>query len=77
MRNRFEVGAVGKRVSIGNLPPRPELTPREALELAAWLVAAAAPLVPGEPPQVLNQFLGMVGDAGDEQLSAAAAELQE
>lgn len=77
MRNKFEVGAVGRRVSIGNLPARPELTPREALELAAWLVATAAPLAQGEPADVLSEFLKLVGDAGDEETSAAALELRE
>lgn len=75
MINRYKVGAVGKRVSIGNLAPEPELTPREALELAAWLVATAAPLMHGEPSAVLGQFHKMIGDAGDgEGIGAAALE---
>lgn len=77
MRNKFEVGAVGKVIAINNLAPRPELKPREALELAAWLVATAAPLAQGEPAAVLSEFLKMVGDAGDEETSAAALELRE
>ena len=66
MRNRFEVGAVGKRVEIHNLPPRPELSPRDALELAAWLLATAAPLMPGDASAVLGQFHKLVGDAAED-----------
>jgi len=65
MKNRFEVGAAGKRVAIHNLPPRPELTPREAFELAAWLVASASPLMPGDSAEVLGQFHKMLGDAAE------------
>jgi len=65
MRNRYEVGAVGKRIAIHNLPPRPELSPRESLELAAWLVATAAPLVPGDAAAVLGQFHKLLGDASE------------
>lgn len=73
MINRYDVGAVGKRVAIANLAPRPELTPREALELAAWLVATAAPLMHGEPSEVLGQFHKMIAAAGDGEGIAAAA----
>jgi len=73
MINRYRVGAVGKRVTIGNLAPEPELTPREALELAAWLVAASAPLMHGEPAAVLGQFLKMIADAGEGEGIAEAA----
>ncbi len=73
MINRYQVGAVGKRITIGNIAREPELTPREALELAAWLVATAAPLMHGEPSAVLGQFHKMVGDAGEGDGIAAAA----
>lgn len=74
MINRYNVGAVGKRITIANLAPQPELTPREALELAAWLVATAAPLMHGEPAAVLGQFHKMIGDAaGDGEPIAVAA----
>jgi hypothetical protein len=73
MINRYEVGAVGKRIAIANLAPRPELTPREALELAAWLVATAAPLMHGEPTVVLGEFHKMIAAAGDGDGIAAAA----
>jgi len=78
MKNRFEVGAVGKRVEIHNLPPRPALTPREAFELAAWLVSAAAPLMPGDSADVLGQFHKMLGDAaeGSDLEEAARAALE-
>jgi hypothetical protein len=74
MINRYRVGAVGKRISIGNIAPEPELTPREALELAAWLVATAAPLMHGEPSAVLGQFHKMIGDIGEGDIAAAALE---
>lgn len=73
MINRYKVGSVGRRITIGNLAPEPELSSREALELAAWLVATAAPLVKVEPDEVLRQFMGMVAAAGDEELAAAVA----
>jgi hypothetical protein len=73
MINRYDVGAVGKRVAIANLPRRPELTPKEALELAAWLVATAAPLMQGEPSDVLGQFHKMIAAAGDGEGIAVAA----
>jgi hypothetical protein len=69
MLNRYDVGAVGKRIAINNLAPRPEFTPREALELAAWLVATAVPLMPGvaDGLEVFHKFLadaseGALGD---------------
>lgn len=78
MRNKFEVGAVGRRVEISNLPRHPELSPSEALELAAFLVAAAVPLHREQAGVVLGQFIKMLGDVGDEELQAAAAkELEE
>jgi hypothetical protein len=73
MRNRFQVGAVGRAVQIGNLPRDPELTPSEALELAAFLVASAAPLHKEDAGAVLGKFLKMLGDVGSEELAAAAA----
>lgn len=76
MINRYQVGAVGKRVSIGNLAPEPQLTPREALELAAWLVATAGPLMHGEPSAVLGQFHKMIGDAAGETEGIGAAALE-
>lgn len=63
--NQFGVGAVGKKVHISNLAERPRLTPKEALELAAWLVATAAPLMPGDAATVLGQFHKLVGDAAE------------
>lgn len=56
---------MGKKIEINNLAPRPQLTPREALELAAWLVTAAAPLFPGDAAAVLGQFHKLVGDAAE------------
>lgn len=71
--NQFNVGAVGRKVQINNLPPRPSLTPKEALELAAWLVAAAAPLMPGDAASVLTSFHKLIGDASEgTDLEAAA-----
>lgn len=73
VRNKYAVGAVGKKVTIHNLAPQPELSAREAFELAAWLVATAAPLMPGDANAVLGQFHKMVGDAADgTELGAAA-----
>lgn len=63
--NQFGVGAVGKKIQINNLAARPSLTPKEALHLAAWLLAAAAPLMPGTAAETLNQFHKLVGDAGE------------
>lgn len=65
MQNRFNVGAVGRKVEINNLAPRPSLTPREALELAAWLVASASPLLPGDAAATLGQFHKLLGDAAE------------
>jgi hypothetical protein len=76
MNNRFKVGAVGKRIAIGNIQPEPELTPREALELAAWLVATAVPLMHGEPPAVLELFHRMIVDAAGEGEGIAVAALK-
>lgn len=77
--NQFAVGAVGKKVMISNLAPQPRLTPKEALELAAWLVATAAPLMPGTAAAVLEQFHKLVGDAaeGTDLEEAARAALEE
>jgi hypothetical protein len=78
MQNRFSVGAVGKTIEIANLAPRPQLRPREALELAAWLVATAAPLLPGSAAAVLGEFHKMIGDAAEgTELEAAANEALE
>lgn len=66
MTNQFAVGAVGKRVTIGNLAPQPSLTSREALKLAAWLVTAATPLESGSAGDVLNRLHGMIADAAAE-----------
>jgi len=65
MQNRFAVGAVGRKVEINNLPPRPSLTGREALELAAWLVSAASPLLPGDAAATLGTFHKLLGDAAE------------
>lgn len=79
MQNRFAVGAVGKKVEINNLAPRPQLTAREALELAAWLVASASPLLPGDATSALQLFHRLLGDAaeGSDMEDAAAAALEE
>lgn len=63
--NQFAVGAVGKKIQISNLAPNPRLTPKEAMNLAAWLVAAAAPLMPGDAAAVLGSFHKLVADAGE------------
>lgn len=76
--NQFAVGAVGKKIQISNLAPQPILTPKEALELAAWLVATAAPLMPGDAAAVLGKFHKLVGDAAEgTDLEAAAREALE
>lgn len=79
MNNQHGVGAVGKKIQISNLAPRPTLTPKEALELAAWLVATAVPLRPNDAAAELGAFIRMVMDAADEGSPlaiAAAAELE-
>jgi hypothetical protein len=71
--NQFGVGAVGKKVHIANIAQSPRLDAKSALELAAWLVATAAPLMPGDATTVLNQFHRLVGDAAEgTDLEAAA-----
>jgi hypothetical protein len=65
MQNRFSVGAVGRKIEINNLAPRPSLSAREALELAAWLVACASPLLPGDAAATLGQFHKLLGDAAE------------
>lgn len=72
MRNKFHVGAVGQRVAVQNISKEPELSPTDALELAAWLVATAIPLRAGDAADELGKFLKMVGDvAADPELSGA------
>lgn len=71
--NQFGVGAVGKKVQISNLAPRPTLTPKEAIELAAWLVATAVPLRAGDATAELGAFLRMVEGASDDDSELAAA----
>lgn len=66
MTNQFAVGAVGKKIRISNLAPQPSLTPREALELAAYLVAAAAPLERGSTKEVFDRLHTMIADAAAE-----------
>jgi hypothetical protein len=63
--NQFAVGAVGKKITINNLAPRPQLAPKEALGLAAWLVATAVPLLPGDPGAELGKFHKMLADAAE------------
>lgn len=80
--NRFSVGAVGKKVQIGNIAPQPSLTSREALELAAWLVAAAVPLERGSVGEAIDRFHTMLANAAsesdNEELEEAAnAQLEE
>jgi len=80
VRNKFGVGAVGKKIEIHNLAPQPELTPRDALELAAWLVATAAPIIQADTAAVLGQFHKLLGDAagdGTDLEAAAHAALEE
>lgn len=71
--NQFGVGAVGKKIQISNLAPRPTLTPKEALELGAWLVAAAVPLRSGDAAAELGAFLRMVEAAADDDSPLAQA----
>ncbi len=59
MRNRYGVGAVGRKIHISDL--NLECSPEEALELAAWIVASAAPLT----KEGLERFLKLVGDAAE------------
>jgi hypothetical protein len=77
MRNKFQVGAVGRRVTIGNLAREPELSSEEAIELAAWLVATAVPLRKGAVGEELQHFVKLLGDAGDESFQSAVRELEE
>lgn len=65
MTNQFSVGSVGKKVQINNLAQRPTLTPKEALELAAWLVATAVPLSAGDASDALIKFHKLLGDAAE------------
>lgn len=78
MRNTFHVGATGKKVAIRNISREPELTPAEALELGAWLVATAIPLQAGDAATNLQKFLQKLEDvAGDGDLGEAVrAELE-
>lgn len=66
MMNQFSVGATGKKIQIGNIAPRPTLTPKEAIELAAWLLATAVPLRNGDAASELGAFLRLVEAAADE-----------
>lgn len=77
MRNKFHVGAVGKRIAIANIPRDPELSPTEALELAAYLVATAIPLQPGDAADALQRFHGMLADAAEDDAVAEAARAAE
>lgn len=73
MRNKFKVGAVGRRVEIGNIAREPELTPDEAIELAVYLVATAAPLYQGTAAAALGKFHKGLVDVASEELGAEAA----
>ncbi len=80
--NQFGVGASGKRVRISNLAREPSLQPREALNLAAWLVATAVPLMPGDSAAELGKFVKQLLDVArendDEDLAGAVeAELED
>lgn len=77
--NQFAVGAVGKKIRINNLAPQPTLTPKEALELGAYLAATALSLQPGDPGENLGRFLKQIADAaGEGDVSdAVARELEE
>ncbi len=80
--NQYAVGAVGKKIEINNLATRPRLTPKEAVELAAWLAATALPLQPGDALAELGKFVKRVGEiageSGEDALAEAVrAELEE
>jgi hypothetical protein len=81
--NQYAVGAVGKKIEINNLANRPRLTPKEAIELAAWLAAATAlPLQPGDALAELGKFVKRRGrnrrESGEDALAEAVrAELEE
>jgi hypothetical protein len=78
--NEFGVGAVGKKVQINNIAPRHAMTPKQAIELAAWLVATAVPLRSGDAASELGAFLRLVESAADEDsplAEAVRAELEE
>jgi hypothetical protein len=80
--NQYAVGAVGKKIEINNLANRPRLTPKEAIELAAWLAATALPLQPGDALAELGKFVKRVGEiageSGEDALAEAVrAELEE
>jgi hypothetical protein len=79
MRNKFHVGAVGKRVQIQNIGREPELTAAEALELGAYLVATAIPLRGGDAVAELGGFLRLLEAAAEDSPLAEAvrAELEE
>ena len=62
MANRFGVGAVGQRIAIVNEIPE-KLSAEQALNLAAWLVAAGLSVRGGDPQQGLESFLETVADA--------------
>lgn len=59
MRNRYGVGAVGRNIHVSQLELK--MSPDEALELGAWLVAAAAPMTRAG----LDGFLKLLAEAGE------------
>ncbi|HKZ73179.1 MAG TPA: hypothetical protein VJ011_03895 [Steroidobacteraceae bacterium] len=72
MRNKHGVGAAGRHIHIASPPSK--MAPAEALELAAWLVAAAAPLTRAG----LDDFHRLLAEAGEgTELGKAALEALE
>jgi hypothetical protein len=55
------------------------LTGREALELAAWLVASAGPVMPGDASATLQLFHRLLVDAaeGSDMEDAVAAAIED
>lgn len=69
--NQFSVGAVGRKIQIGNLAPKPTLTAREALNLAAHLAAAALPLQGGDDAENVGKFLKQIAELSEGDLAEA------
>lgn len=64
MRNKFGVGQVGKRIAIVNDMPS-QISPDDALNLAAHLVTCALTAKGGDPQSHLEQFLSDVAEAAE------------
>lgn len=68
LRNDFGVAPRGRRVQVAaatveGVPM--DMTPHEALELAAWLVAIAAPMHQGTVTDALNAFHSALAEAAE------------